>query len=378
MTDLPREPLALLSFAPTGGSGRVAWSLAGALAADGVEVHLCAPEPVPPAPAGVRLHGVSVPEHPLFRAPPDFAALAAVLVRLHESAGLRLVHAHYALPHAAAALLADRLLGGGRLRLVTTLHGTDATLVGGDPALRGLVRALLTASSAVTAVSRALARAARTGLGYRGPLEIVPDFVPDELLACRPEPKWPQRAGGPRRLVHLGSFRAEKRVADLVEALGLLAARLPIEAELLGDGPERPLAAARVSELGLGDRIRVPGRTADPLPHLLKADLCIFSSRTESFGLGLLEALATGVPVVGPDVGGVSEVLGDPPAGRLVPPGRPAAVADAAEELLTDAAAYERVQARARVRASRFALPRVLPRYVEIYARVLAAGAKNE
>lgn len=262
---------------------------------------------------------VEVLEYPLLRYPPYDQALAAKICEVHERHGIRIFHAHYAIPHAVAVLLADAMLGGGKLRLVTTLHGTDITLVGSDPAYRRAALWALDRSDIVTAVSSSLIRDTRRLLGFQGRIERVPNFVDTEVFRPGSAPRWTHRDfEEERRIVHLSTFRPVKRVRLLVRCAAELAKLIPFRLDLVGDGPDLQPALALARELGVADRIHAAGLEVDVAAMLRDADLYAFTSASESFGLGVLEALACGVPVVGPAVGGVPEVLGSPPAGVLI------------------------------------------------------------
>lgn len=368
--------LALISYPTIGGSGRIATELAGILAARGLEVHLISYGQPAWLPSGVEFHRVDVMEYPLLKYPPYDQALAAKIVELHEERDVRLFHAHYAVPHAVAVHLADTILGGKRLCVVTTLHGTDITLVGSDRAYRRPVLFGLERSDAVTAVSQSLADDTRRLLGFAGELRVVPNFVDPAVFRPGTEPRWPQRAAdSPRRLVHISTFRPVKKIEVLCRAVEILRRRLPIHLTLVGDGPELDPALRWFREHGLMDAVRSVGAVQEPAPYVRDADLYVFSSRIESFGLGVLEAMACGVPVVGPCVGGVPEVLGEPPAGCLVTPGSAEEIAAAAERLLADVGEYEQAAARGRPRAlAAFAPDLVVPQYVEVYESALARG----
>lgn len=346
------DSIALLCYPTIGGSGRVATELAGIFARRGFGTHLLSYERPARLDPAVHFHHVHVMDYPLLRYPPYDQALATTIVDLHVRYGVELFHAHYALPHALAVLLADQMLGGGRLRLITTLHGTDITLVGGNPAYRRSLLYGLEKSLLVTAVSRSLAEDTRAILGFRGRIEVVPNFVDLELFTPGDSPRWFARSPHERRrLVHISTFRPVKRVHDLLRAVACLKKRLPIKLSLVGDGPERASVEALSQRLGMQDDVEFVGEQEDPSPWLRDADLYLFSSRIESFGLGVLEALACAVPVVGPSVGGVPEVLGSPPAGRLTNANDPMALADAATLLLSDAEIYQELAKRARKRA---------------------------
>ncbi len=365
--------IGILCYPTIGGSGRVATDLAARLAAQHTRVHLLSWEEPAWLPAGVRFHPVEVVEYPLLRYPPYDQALATQIAELHERDGVELFHAHYAIPHAVAVSLADQMLGGGKLRLVTTLHGTDITLVGSDPAYRRAVHFGLARSDVVTAVSESLRRDTRERIGFEGPIRVIANFVDGESFRPGTAPRWPARsAREPRRIVHMSTFRPVKRIRLLIEAVAILARDVPVRLTLVGDGPELSAALALAERLGLGSSVVSVGLVEDPAPWLRDADVYMFASETESFGLGVLEAMACGVPVVGPDVGGVSEVLGEPPAGRLVRDASAAALADSARALLVDAHAYTRIAERGRGRArSVFAPERIVASYTTAYVDAL-------
>lgn len=368
--------LGILCYPTLGGSGRVAAELARYWALAGDEVHLLGYERPGGLDPAVRFRHVHVAEYPLFRYPPYDQVLAAEIVELHESRGVCLFHAHYALPHALALALADRMLGGGVLRWVTTLHGTDITLLGGHPAHRRALHYGLAASGAVTAVSRALALETERLLKLAQPVLVVPNFVDPARFAPRARREGP--AGeGPFRLVHVSTMRPVKRVLDLIDAFALLAQRLPAVLRLVGQGPELAAARQRAERLGVLDRIECAGEQQRPESFLEDADLFLFSSRTESFGLGILEAMAMGVPVLGPAVGGVPEVLGPVLAARLVPPARPLALARAAEGLLRDRSAWTRASELGRQRAAAcFGIERAVSGYEVAFERALQDVAR--
>ncbi|PIE22640.1 MAG: N-acetyl-alpha-D-glucosaminyl L-malate synthase BshA [Planctomycetota bacterium] len=347
----PRK-LGILCYPTLGGSARVATELARYWAHAGVEVQLLGYERAPGLDPAVHFRHVHVAEYPLFRYPPYDLALAAEIVELHESKGVACFHAHYALPHALALELADRMLGGGRLYWVTTLHGTDITLLGGHPAYRRALGYGLRASGAVTAVSRSLAEETQALLHLEREVRVVPNFVSVPELGRRVDPAWLSASGEQERcIVHVSTLRAVKRVLDLIDAFALLRQRLPVRLRIVGEGPQRSLSEARARELGLAPFIDFLGELKEPEQLLRDADLYCFSSRTESFGLGLLEAMAMGIPVLGPRVGGVPELLGPELSDWLVEPARPLALARAAESLLTDASAWRRASELGRARA---------------------------
>lgn len=365
--------LGIVCYPTVGGSGVVATEMAVAAAERGHEVHLLSyarptrlPESTP-----VRLHDVHVAGYPLLRYPPYALALAARMLEVHEQCGVDLFHVHYAIPHAVSAFLA-REMSEGELRFVTTLHGTDITVVGADPAYARPTRFAIEASDAVTAVSRFLASETAEVFGVERSIDVVPNFVDPNRYrpgAARPFYDRPQAE---RILVHASNFRPVKRVADVIRAFDVVRKELPARLLLIGDGPDRDHALAVAADLGCSPHVEHLGPRADLADLLPQADLCVMASETESFGLVLLEAMACGVPCAATDVGGVREVVGE--TGVLVPFGDPHALGRAAAELLADPARHRTLARAARERArTHFARDDVVDRYLELYSRVLAA-----
>jgi N-acetyl-alpha-D-glucosaminyl L-malate synthase BshA len=378
--------IAIACFPTLGGSGIVASELGMRLAARGHRIRVFA-EQCPPrldlsAPR-VALECVSLHAP----APNDSStyplALAAALAAAAESCDV--IHAHYAVPHAVSAVLARSVLAHGgrkRPRLVTTLHGTDVSLLGRDPEMGALVRYATAESDALSVPSRWLCEQAREilGLGDRAPA-VIPNFVDPEVFAPREgdlRELFPRLAGWddcalrPRVLWHGSSFRALKRVGDAVRALAILRESREVALVLVGEGPERPQVQALAAELGVADRVVCLGALSRFAQWLACADLFLMPSETESFGLAALEALACGVPVIASEVGGLPEVVRHGETGLLVPPADPGALASAIAELLDDEPRRRRLGAAARADAlQRFAPePAVLA-----YERILAGAS---
>jgi N-acetyl-alpha-D-glucosaminyl L-malate synthase BshA len=380
----PPLRIGVVCFSTFGGSGVVAAEVAASLARRGHAVHVFSddvPGRLDPTQAGVSFHRVAPPDYPQLRHSPYTLALTSKIVEVSRRERLDVVHAHYAIPHAVSAHLAREVLAsdaGGRAaapRLVTTLHGTDITLVGSDPSFLPLTRFSIAASDAVTTPSAWLARATHETLDVPDTvaIEVVPNFVDAERF--RP-------AGGPPRplpavpvLVHVSNFRPVKRVPDAVAVFARVRARRPARLRLVGDGPERARVEAQVAALGLGADVELLGERVDLPAALRDADLFLLPSETESFGLAALEAMASGVPVIASAVGGLPEVIPDGEAGFLCPLGDVEEMADAAGRLLDDAALHARFAAAARRLAeTRFRVEPAVDRYVAVYRRVLATG----
>jgi N-acetyl-alpha-D-glucosaminyl L-malate synthase BshA len=348
--------------------------MAQALAARGHEVHLLSYDRPGRLRRGgaVRFHQVAVSAYPLFRYPPYDLALATRMLEVREEAGIDLFHVHYAIPHAVSAYLA-RSMGDGRLRFVTTLHGTDITVVGSDPAYMRPTRFAIEQSDAVTAVSQYLADETHRVFGVKRQVDVVPNFVDTARFQPAGRRPWTQRADEERVLVHASNFRPVKRVADIVRAFAAIARELPARLVLVGDGPDREHALAVAADLGCQERVEHVGMQDDLERTLAQADLFVSASETESFGLSMLEAMACGVPCVSTAVGGVGEVLGD--TGRLVPFAQPEAMAAAALTILRDEPLHARLATAARARAvERFGVDRIVAQYEAIYARVMGQG----
>lgn len=376
-------------FPTVGGSGVVASELAVRLARRGHQVHVFSskvPFRLASGEPGVAVHVVDPPRRPPLENDAYSHALAGAMAEVAATSGLDLLHVHYALPHAPSALAARQIVrAGGRRapRLVTTLHGTDVTNVGEDPALRMVTRHAVLASDVVTTPSAWLREAALQGLELPGGtrIEVVPNFV--DLQAFHPGSGHPalealfpdERWDGPVRpgvLLHASNFRKLKRVGDAVTALAEVVRSRPAVLVLVGDGPERAGVEALAASLGLARRIAFLGEQPDLGPIFSQADLFLLPSEQESFGLAALEALASAVPVVASRVGGLPEVVRDGLTGRLVPPHDPGAIAAAVLELLGDEPRRAAMGRAAREdAATRFRPEPVVDRFEAIYREVV-------
>jgi N-acetyl-alpha-D-glucosaminyl L-malate synthase BshA len=373
------EPLRIgvVCFSTFGGSGVVATEIAIALARRGHAVHLFSdgvPGRLDPARDGVAFHAVSPPAYPQLRYPPYALALTSAIVDVCRRERLDLVHAHYALPHAVSTYLARRVLDAevgstAAPKIVTTLHGTDITLVGSDASFLPLTRFSIAASDAVTAPSAWLARATHETLGVPASvaIDVVPNFVDTDRFAPGGAPH-----SGPPTIVHVSNFRPVKRVDDVVAVFARVRAARPARLLLVGDGPERPRIEAAIAARGLADDVQLLGERIELPVVLRESDAFLLPSETESFGLAALEALACGVPVVASAVGGLPEVIPEGDVGFLRPVGDVAAMADAVTRLLDDPALRARMGAAARrLVETRYRIDPAVDRYLTIYRRVL-------
>lgn len=367
-----------ISCYPTyGGSGIVATELAMALAAEGDEVHVISyalPSRLSFVSPTLFFHEVIVPTYPLFEYPPYPLALATKMVEVGRHSGLDVLHVHYAIPNAVSAVLARQILAPQPLPVVTTLHGTDVTLVGNDPSYLETTRFGILESDAVTAVSESLRRTTVEQLEIQKVIEVVPNFIdPARFEEVRSRPgarRWARP--GEKVLVHISNFRPLKRVLDVVEVFRRVRSEMPAHLLMVGDGPDRPKVEQYCRQHSMCQDITFVGSVPQVEEVLVGADLFLLPSETESFGLAALEALACEVPVVAARVGGLPEVVVEGECGFLLPVGDVAGMAEAALRLLRDDDLRRRFGEAGRRRAVEvFGQDAVVARYRGIYERVV-------
>jgi L-malate glycosyltransferase len=374
--------IGIICYASVGGSGIVATELAKALADRGHQVHLVSTDPpfrLGDYQAGLVFHQVNTPSYPLFREPQYVLSLANKVVQVAREVRLEVVHAHYAIPHATAALLARQVLeasGHTVPRVVTTLHGTDITLVGSDPSFSEIVAYSIETSDGVTAVSQSLREATRRELNVRRDIEVIPNCLDCGIYRRREVPGLRKRFAaddGTRLVIHISNFRPVKRIDAVLEVFARISRAVPARLLLVGDGPELGTAYRLSRELDIAPLVETLGAQEDVIPLLSSADLFLLPSAQESFGLAALEAMACEVPVVASNVGGLPEVISHGVTGFLRDPGDLDGMADDAIALLTDPVLHRTIAdaARARVR-DEFCVDRVVPMYERYYERVLA------
>ena len=362
-----------------GGSGAVATELGLELAKRGHEIHVisyASPFRLPGFAENVYFHGVDLSAtYPLLEYFPYSLALA---VKQHEVAlreELDILHVHYAVPHATAAFLAREMMPESRpLKLITTLHGTDITLVGQEKSFHTVTKFAIERSDAVTTVSEYLKDETIRAFGCGScSLDVIPNFV--DLATYTPVEHCAHREAfappGTKVLLHMSNFRSLKRVPEVVRIFARVREEVPAVLVLVGDGPDRGNTEALVAELGLGDHVRFLGMLNVVVDVLQAADLFLLPSTTESFGLGALEAMACGVPVVASRVGGLPEVVVDGETGALLPPDDIEGMAQSAIALLSDHQRWCDARVAAAARARVFSTDRVVPLYEALYQRVL-------
>lgn len=359
-----------------GGSGAVATELGIALAAKGHEVHFITykqPFRLPSFLPRIYFHEVDVGRYPLFEYPPYDLALA---VRMHEvvkSHGLDLLHVHYAIPHATSAWIAREMLreAGSDVKVITTLHGTDITIVGQDRSFHPITKFSIEKSDRITAVSQYLRQQTFKAFGCAGcQVEVIYNFIDPDIYN---RSKYPhllseQLDGGRRVLMHVSNFRPVKRVRDIVRIYARVQEEVPSVLVMVGDGPDRVEAEAEAQALGVERTVHFLGKIDVVAPLLAGADLFLLPSQSESFGLSALEALASGTPVVGSKAGGLVEVVKEGVTGALCEIGDVDAMARASVEILSDRERWQTMSRDAAADArARFSRDDIVRQYEALY-----------
>ena len=368
-----------------GGSGTVATELGLELAKRGHEVHFIAyaqPYRLPHFVERVYFHEVEIARYPLFEYPPYDLALAVAMHEVTIRAELDLLHVHYAIPHATSAWIAKQMLPPHRkLPVVTTLHGTDITLVGQERSFWEITRFSIARSDGITAVSEYLKR--ETVERFQLPaaaIEVIPNFIDPAHYDRTAHPcyRGALLQGGEKLVIHVSNFRPVKRIRDVVRIFARIRQSLPARLVLVGDGPDRPEAVDEAERLGVADAVVFLGKQESVAELLACADLFLLPSENESFGLSALEAMASGVPVIATAVGGLPEVVEPGVTGHLAPVGAVEEMGDAGVELLRSSERWQQASRAARELAvSRFSAQAVVPIYEQHYERMLM-GERGE
>ncbi len=366
--------IGIVCYPTYGGSGAVATELGLALASRGHDIHFISyaqPFRLHGFNERVTFHEVRIGSYPLFEHPPYSLALAVTLEEVAVRERLDVIHAHYAIPHATSAWLAREIVAGRHdFGIVTTLHGTDITLVGQDPSYFSITKFSIERSDAVTAVSQFLQEETYRAFGCREcGISVIPNFV--SLDTFHPAEAATRRPGGEKVLMHISNMRPVKRMLDIVRIFARVQKEIPARLVLVGDGPDRDAAEREAEAMGVAARVRCVGKIEDVAGALRSADLYLLPSQSESFGLSALEAMATGVPVVGTRAGGLPEVVEHGVTGFLGEIGDIEGLSRGALELLCDAERWRAASAAARVRAAQFDIRTVVPQYEALYAAVV-------
>lgn len=373
--------IGIVCYPTHGGSGVVATELGKELAMRGHTVHFISyqlPFRLDRFQPNVYYHEVDMLGYPLFKYPPYTLALVNKIAELAEREELDIIHAHYAIPHSFCAHMAREVLGDSRVKVVTTLHGTDITLVGSDPSFNRITRFSIEKSDGITAVSKSLRDETYQTFKVTKPVNVIYNFINTRQVFRLPGAR--EQVGCPpgqcRVLVHVSNFRPVKRVPDVVEVFARVRAEMPAKLLLVGDGVQRRAAQETADRLGVQDDVMFLGTQDNIIPILSAADLFLLPSEKESFGLGALEAMACSVPVIATQTGGLPEVVVHGETGYLAPVGDVEELARLALTLLSDESRVRQMGEAGRRRAEdHFESENVVPLYEAFYQDVLNGGS---
>ena len=361
-----------------GGSGVIATELGKALALRGHQVHFISyalPFRLNSFIENVFFHEVEMSSYPLFDFPLYTLALASKMVEVVQYEHLDLLHVHYAIPHASSAYLAKQMINGkNKLKVTTTLHGTDITLVGLEPSFLPLVKFSIEQSDGVTAVSRFLKEKTLTNYNIDKEIEVIPNFVDTQLFKPVEDDCIKKRLAGEgeKILVHTSNFRQVKRVTDVIKVFDMVQKEVPSKLLLIGDGPDRSECERLARQLDLTDKIKFLGKQEGLVEILSCSDLFLIPSQSESFGLAALEAMSCGVPVISSSVGGLPELVKHNESGFIAEIGDIDRMAKYAIDLLTNERKYKIFSKNSRDRAvDLFDISKVVPLYEEHYKKIL-------
>lgn len=375
--------IGIICYPTYGGSGVVATELGKALASVGHEVHFITytqPPRLDFFSENIFYHEVSVASYPLFEYLPYESALASKMVDVTINEQLDLLHVHYAIPHASAAYLAKQILKykGIHVPVITTLHGTDITLVGRDPSFEPVVTFSINESDGVTAVSESLRNDTYSSFEILSKIEVIPNFI--DLNRFQKQPKEHFKLAicpnGEKLLMHTSNFRKVKRIQDIIQVFAKVQKQVPTKLLLVGDGPERSGMEALCRELGVSSDVRFLGKLDTIEEALSLADLFFLTSEKESFGLAALEAMACEVPVISSNAGGISEVNIHGVTGFVSEIGDIDDMVLNTIKILSDEVLLTQMKANALERAKDFSLEKILPMYERYYEKVVGQSWK--
>ena len=368
--------IGIVCYPTFGGSGVLATELGKALAQKGHQVHFITyqqPVRLNGFIPNIFYHEVQVPTYPLFDFPPYETALASTMVDVIKNNNLDLLHVHYAIPHASAAFMAKQILKkeGKLIPVITTLHGTDITLVGRDKTYEPVVTFSINESDAITAVSQNLRDETYRHFKIEKEIEVIVNFVDVSRFNRKPIDAFKKviAPNGERVFLHASNFRKIKRVTDVVKIFAEVHRKLPSKLLFIGDGPERSTAEDLSRELGVGDEIRFVGKQEQMEDILGIADIFLLTSEYESFGLAALEAMAAGVPVISTNAGGLSEINIHGETGYLADVGDVATMSQFALSILSNDNTLAEFKKRAAAHAKKFDIGNIVPIYENLYRR---------
>lgn len=372
----PKLKIGITCYPSIGGSGVVATELGKMLAQQGHEVHfIChgVPFRLGSFHKNIICHEVEVSDYYVFRYPPYDLSLATKMAQVAKTEKLDILHVHYAVPHAVCAFLAKQMVGED-LKVVTTLHGTDITVLGQDQSIKDLIRLAINQSDAVTSVSGDLIKQTREALDITRDIDLTYNFVdenvyfPRDAKVCRND----FADADEKVLMHISNFRPVKRVADVVDIFNMVNEKIPSKLLFVGEGPDLPKVQWKIKEMGLEERVHFLGKQDDIAQVISMADVLLLPSEKESFGLVALEAMACGVPTVGSLAGGIPELVTHGETGFLAPIGDTRQMAEYTSQLLSNDTLAKAMQAACIKRAKHeFSSATIMSQYEQIYYRVL-------
>lgn len=377
--------IGIVCYPTFGGSGVIATELAKGLAMRDHNVHILSyarPARLEPFQTIISYHEVNLNSYPLFEYPPYDLALANQMANLIDYEGIEVLHVHYAIPHATSAFLAKQILGeqASHVPIITTLHGTDITLVGSDPSYKNVVDFSINQSDGVTAVSEYLKEETYNRFDIRKEIEVIPNFIDTGRFHKSDKNHFKKSIcpNGEKVIVHVSNFREVKRVPDVVEVFHRVQ-QGGVESKLLlvGDGPDRQKAERRCRELGICDQVRFLGKQDQVEEILSIADLFLIPSGSETFGLAALEAMSCSVPVISSNIGGLPEVNLHGETGYLCELGDVDCMADYALKILRDEELHGELSRNARKRAEFFEMEKVVTQYESYYKKIMQPLAQK-
>lgn len=370
--------IGIVCYPTFGGSGVLATELGKALAQKGHDVHFITyqqPVRLNGFIPNIFYHEVQVPTYPLFDFPPYETALASTMVDVIKNNHLDLLHVHYAIPHASAAFMAKQILKkeGKNIPVITTLHGTDITLVGRDKMYAPVVTFSINESDAITAVSENLRQETYNHFDIQKEIEVIVNFVDVSRFQRKPIDAFRKviAPNGEKVFIHASNFRKLKRVEDVVKIFANVNEAVPSKLLFVGDGPERSTAEDLARELGVTDQVSFVGKQEQMEDILAIGDVFILPSEYESFGLAALEAMASGVPVISTNAGGLSEINIDGVTGHLADVGDVETMTRQALQIISSEVVLNGYKQRALEQAKKFDIHHIVPKYEELYARFL-------
>jgi len=360
-----------------GGSGVVATELGKKLAQLNHEVHFISyalPYRLNRFHPNLFFHEVEVLKYPLFEYPPYSLSLASKMVEVAESVNLDILHVHYAIPHATSAFLAREMITKKRMKYITTLHGTDITLIGSDPSYVKIVKFSIEQSDGVTAVSNFLKDETIKIFNIKNDIRVIPNFIPDDFITVQPSPELRECCAPAHEyiLTHISNFRPLKRITDLIYVIEKLVAKFPVKLLMVGDGPDRFVAEQLCKKLNICDKVVFMGKQENIAEILAISDVFLLPSENESFGLAVLEALACGIPCVTTNAGGLSEVNIHGQTGYTVPVGDIDGFVKYTTKILSDEKLRQELSDNAqRLSRERFQADQIVKQYIDFYEETI-------